>query len=96
MQRLSLAKPTLLILALYLFIGMSATSALAQTTRVVDDDAQGTAANCDDPSATVATVGAAITAAAAGDTVLVCPGTYVENINFGGKAIVVRIPTDRR
>ena len=32
----------------------------------------------------------AIDAAVSGDTVFVAPGTYVENINFGGKAIVVR------
>ncbi len=32
---------------------------------------------------------AAITAAVDGDTVLVAPGTYVENINFLGKAIAV-------
>src|SRR5262249_13091413 len=31
----------------------------------------------------------AIDIAAIGDTVLVAPGTYVENINFGGKAITV-------
>jgi serine protease len=31
-----------------------------------------------------------INAAVSGDTVLVAPGTYTENINFNGKAIVVR------
>jgi Big-like domain-containing protein/parallel beta helix pectate lyase-like protein len=36
------------------------------------------------------TIQLAINVAAFGDTVLVAPGIYVENINFGGKAITVR------
>jgi hypothetical protein len=40
-------------------------------------------------SADQATIQAAVNAATNGDTVLVAPGTYTENINFGGKAITV-------
>ena len=38
---------------------------------------------------TYSTIQGAINASANGDTVRVAPGTYVENINFNGKAITV-------
>jgi parallel beta-helix repeat protein len=65
-------------------------SARAQVTLVVDDDGQATPASCDDATGTFASVGLAIAAAANGDTVLVCPGTYIENVNFAGKAITLK------
>jgi hypothetical protein len=61
-----------------------------QTIRVVDGDGHASAASCLDATPAFASINAAIAAAADGDTVLVCPGTYVENIDFAGKSITVR------
>lgn len=74
-------------LALLLF---STSPAAAQVTWVVDDDGQGTAADCDAATPALRKVGDGIAAAGDGDTVLVCPGAYSEFIDFGGKAITVR------
>src|SRR3984893_10821563 len=58
-----------------LLIGLQAAPVWAQKTIHVPGDA--------------ATIQAGINAASGGDTVLVAPGTYVENIDFKGKAITV-------
>jgi parallel beta-helix repeat protein len=44
----------------------------------VDDDGKGSAGNCDSDDGAYSTIQAAIAAATAGDTISVCPGTYVE------------------
>jgi hypothetical protein len=49
---------------------------------VVDDDGMGTAANCNDVVPCFSTIAAAVTAALLGDTILVCPGTYLENVTI--------------
>src|SRR3712207_1982551 len=67
-----------------------AASASAQTIRMVDDDGQASTLSCDGAGSAHTNVPAAITAAVDGDTVLVCPGTYIVNINMGGKAITLR------
>jgi hypothetical protein len=52
----------------------------ADTVLVVDDDGQGTAADCNANRPTYSTVQAAVNAAPAGGTILICPGTYVEQV----------------
>jgi hypothetical protein len=61
-----------LLVGSFLFMGVQA--AAAATTWVVDDDG----AQC--PTADFNTISAAVVAAGDGDTIEVCPGTYVENI----------------
>lgn len=46
------------------------------------------------PSRAFATIGAAVDAAADGDTILVWPGQYVEDVSFEGKAITVQSAAD--
>ena len=69
---------------------LSAPPVLAQITRVVDHDGHASPASCDDVTPALTTPAAAIVAAGAGDTILVCPGTYAGIISFSGKAITLR------
>ena len=52
----------------------------AQSTLVVDDDGQGTATNCNAGTPAFNSIQAAVNAAAPGDTIFICPGTYDEQV----------------
>lgn len=78
------------LLVCLLIVSVLSNTAAAQVTRVVDDDGQGTGVDCNAATPALTRVGDAIAASASGDTVLVCPGIYIENIGFGGKGITVR------
>ena len=58
-----------------------ATSA-AGTTRYVDDDGKAGAAGCGGDANVKKTIQGAVNAAGNGDTILVCPGTYVETVEI--------------
>src|SRR5256886_413947 len=77
-MRRKLVAPLVLVLVSSLILFKDRAS--AATTLVVDDDGMATAADCNDPTPTYMTIGAAVAAAASGDTIKVCPGTYVENV----------------
>ena len=65
----------LTLLALVCLATPGARPSKAAATRLVDDD------NTQCPTATYATIQAAVNAAAPGDTIKVCAGNYNENVN---------------
>lgn len=74
---------TWLVVVVAAVVALTTGQALAQGTLVVDDDGFATATDCDDSTtAAFTTIGAAVAAAPAGDTILVCPGTYTEQVTI--------------
>ncbi len=62
----------------------------AQTTLVVDDDGQGTATNCSAGAPAFSSIQAAVNAAAPGDTIFICPGTYNEQVVVTTSNLTIR------
>lgn len=75
-----------LVVCLICFAGIAS----AATTRYVDDDGQADGTGCDSSTAAYSTIQAAITAASPGDTISVCPGTYVENQILISKSLIIQ------
>lgn len=82
-------------LAVALLAGLTQTaSLLAQTTYYVnadcgDDAWSGLSQDCVPEDGPKRTIGNAIQAAVSGDTILVAPGTYRENLDYRGKNLVI-------
>jgi len=77
-QQLLSRTASLMFLAVIALIAPSL--AHAQSTLVVDDDGQGTATNCNAGTPAFSSIQAAVNAAAPGDTIFICPGTYDEQV----------------
>ena len=72
-------------------LAVAAPSASAATTLAVDSDGFASPTNCDDPSDTAEAtfIQGGIGAASAGDTIVVCPGTYSELVTVN-KSVTLR------
>lgn len=74
--------PALAIAALAL-TALAAPASAAATTRWVDDDGRAGPGGCTGNGSAKTTIQAAVNAAKAGDTVIVCPGEYTESVTVG-------------
>ncbi len=78
----------LVVTVLSVTVGSAAGSVL-----VVDDDAD--PATCGGNAARFATIGAALAAASSGDTILVCPGAYAEQVTVKTDDVILQAQSAR-
>src|SRR5215213_6716581 len=72
-------------------IVLAGTASASAATLIVDDDGFALLGNCDAamPAADSATIQGGVNAASTGDTIVVCPGTYSEQVNVN-KAVILQ------
>lgn len=85
-QRVRRHRTVWMVLTLVLGLGIFSVrpAVHAATTRVVDTDGKATAADCGAASAAFGDIQSAVDAAEPGDTILVCPGSYNEQVSVVG------------
>ena len=79
-----------LLSGILMLVVCAASPALAQTTWVVDDDGRATATDCNARAHAFKSVQEAVNAAAPGDTILICPGTYDEQVVVTKSNLTIR------
>jgi parallel beta-helix repeat protein len=68
--------------------------AVAQgTTRIVDDDGRASSVSCEAANPAPRSIQAAINLSVSGDTILVCPGVYREQLKIAAKSLTIRSVT---
>jgi hypothetical protein len=59
-------------------------------TRVIDDDGRASSVSCDAATATLDSIQSAVDVSSSGDTILVCPGVYEEQVKIVSKDLTIR------
>lgn len=77
-----------IVVAVLVVIAATGSPATAATL-VVDGDGLGSATDCNDSTVAHSSITAAINAASSGDTILVCPGAYAEQVAIAGKDLTL-------
>jgi parallel beta-helix repeat protein len=78
------------VLALCLWMLQPARATAQGVTRVVDDDGRASSVSCDAATPAPRSIQAAIDLSASGDTILVCPGVYAEQLKIVSKNLTIR------
>jgi parallel beta-helix repeat protein len=81
---------SLAVLALCIGVFVPARAAALGVTRIVDDDGRASSVSCDAATPAPRSIQAAIDMSASGDTILVCPGVYEEQLKIVSKVLTIQ------